>query len=250
MKVGKWQFRPTLWPTLVALVTFAVLIRLGVWQLHRADYKRGLLQQFHHNVQLVPRDVMPAAANGQLNKLSRYRHVEARGHYDAAHQLLLNEMQHGDAVGYEVLTPFVLAPGQQIVMVDRGWLAKSANAKLPSLPLASDARRIRGIIGFLPVPGIRLGKNTVPDGWPKLLLYPRYPTLEKLYGGKLLHPVIWLDPDQADGYARDWRPNIGFPPIRHTAYALQWFAMALAVAVIWIVVNLKRGQNDDRNKSD
>lgn len=249
MNIGKWQFHPTLWPSLAALIAFAVLIRLGIWQLHRADYKRSLLQQFHQQVKLPPLDFNQAVAGGQLDKLARYRHVQASGHYDAAHQLLLDEMQHDDTVGYEVLTPFVLEPGRQMVMVDRGWLAKSGDAKLPALPLASDSRTIRGIVGFLPVPGIRLGNVTVPGGWPKLLLYPRYPTLAELYGGRLLRPVIWLDPDQADGYLRDWRPNIGFPPIRHTAYALQWFAMALAVAVIWIVVNIKRGQNDDRNKS-
>jgi len=250
MKVGKWNFNPTLWPTLVAIVTFAILIRLGIWQLHRADYKRALLQQFHQNVQLPPLNFNQAVANQQLADLARYRHVEAHGHYDTAHQLLLDEMQHADDVGYEVLTPFVLEPEQRIVLVDRGWLPKSGTAHLPALPLTSGSRTIRGIIGFLPVPGVRLGKTTVPSGWPKLLLYPRYPMLAKLYGGDLLHPVIWLDPAQADGYVRDWQPNIGFPPIRHTAYALQWFAMALAVAVIWIVVNLKRGQDNDRNKLD
>lgn len=250
MQVGKWNFRPTLWPTVAALVMFSILLRLGVWQLHRADYKRTLLAQYQSSEQLSPLDFNQATADNGLAQLVRYRHVEARGHYDTEHQLLLEDMQHDDAVGYEVLTPFVLEPGQQIVMVDRGWIPKTDSANKPALSLNPDSRSIRGVIGILPVPGIRLGHETVPDGWPKILLYPQYETLVQLYGRQLLHPVIWLDPDQTDGYVRDWRPNVGFPPIRHLAYALQWFALAAALAVIWIVVNTKRGRSDGQHESD
>lgn len=251
MNPGKWRFRPTLWPTLAALIMFAVLVRLGVWQLHRADYKRSLQQQYSDSEKLPPLNFNQALSNGQLQVLTRYRHVEAHGHYDAAHQLLLQDMQHDDAVGYEVLTPLILEPGQQTVLIDRGWMPKPADdTSMPRLPLPAGSRDIKGVMGILPVPGIRLGDETVPAGWPKLLLYPRYQTLAKLYGASLLQPVIWLDADQPDGFVRDWRPDVGFPPVRHLAYALQWFALAAALAVIWIVVNLRRGRNDARHEND
>lgn len=249
MNLGKWRFHPTLWPTLAALIMFVILVRLGIWQLHRADYKRSLLQEYNQSERLPPLDINQMAADGRLAALPRYRHVFAHGHYDAAHQLLLQDMQHDDAVGYEVLTPFILEPGKQIVMVDRGWLAKVVgDDKAPELPLAASSRDISGIAGILPVPGIRLGKATIPAGWPKILLYPDHSALMKLYGDSLLHPVIWLDADQPDGYVRDWRPDVGFPPVRHLAYALQWFALAAALTVIWIVVNLKRGRNDGKHE--
>jgi surfeit locus 1 family protein len=249
MNPGKWRFRPTLWPTLAALIMFVILLRLGVWQLHRADYKRALQQQYSQSERLPPLDINQMAADGRLSALQRYRHVRAHGHYDAAHQLLLQDMQHDDQVGYEVLSPFILEPGQQIVMVDRGWLSMTGNDnKTPELSLSIDSRDINGVAGILPVPGIRLGQVTMPAGWPKMLLYPDYPALMKLYGDSLLHPVIWLDASQPDGYVRDWRPDVGFPPIRHLAYALQWFALAAALAVIWMVVNLKRGRKHGKHE--
>ena len=55
--------------------------------------------------------------------------------------------------------------------------------------------------------------------------------------------LVLLDPGEADGYVRNWSAP-GFPPIRHIAYAVQWFALALTLAVIYLVTNLHRVPND------
>ncbi len=241
MRVGKWQFDPSLWPSLATLVLLVVLVLLGMWQLRRAEYKRALLEKYQQATMLPPVSLNQALNAGVLDALGRYRHVQAQGHYDNAHQVLLEDMQEGDQVGYQVLTPLVLEPGQQILLVNRGFVAREPGVKtLPVVQVGASGRSVGGVLGILPVPGIRLGKTTVPDGWPKLLLYPRYQTLVELYGSKLLKPVLLLDASQADGFMRDWQPNIGFPPVRHDAYALQWFALAMALFIIWIVVNSKR----------
>lgn len=245
MRISKWQFRPTLWPTLVTVVLLVILILLGIWQLRRADYKRTLLAEYHRLTTLPPASLNAAFESGTLNALPRYRHVQAQGHYDGAHQVLLQDMQHGDQVGYEVLTPFVLEPQQRIVLVNRGFVsADPGAAALPDVRVGAGARSVSGVIGILPVPGIRLGKTTVPAGWPKVILYPRHRTLAELYDGQLLKPVLLLDPMQTDGFVRDWRPNMIIPPVRDDAYALQWFALALALLIIWIVVNSKRIKHD------
>lgn len=245
MRVGKWRFRPTLWPTLVTVVLLVILVLLGIWQLHRAVYKRTLLAGYHQLTTLPPVSLNAAFVTGTLGKLPRYRHVQAQGYYDGAHQVLLQEMQHGNQVGYEVLTPFMLEPQQRIVMVNRGFVASDSGAKvLPDVRVGSGARRISGVIGILPVPGVRLGKVTVPAGWPKLILYPRHRTLAELYGSPLLRTVVLLDKGQTDGFVRDWKPNMIIPPIRDDGYAMEWFALALALLTIWIVVNTKRIKHD------
>jgi len=52
---------------------------------------------------------------------------------------------------------------------------------------------------------------------------------------------VLLDPGEPDGYLRQWQPP-GFPPIRHIAYAVQWFSLAAALIVIYIVTNLRRAE--------
>jgi surfeit locus 1 family protein len=241
MRVGKWQFTPGLWPSLVTLVLLVILVLLGLWQLRRADYKRALLAGYQQVSRLPPSSLNQAVDSGGISMLPRYRHVQAQGHYDSAHQVLLDDMQEGEQVGYQVLTPMVLEPEGQILLVNRGFVAREPGIKkMPDVRVDSGYRRITGVLGILPVPGIRLGKSKVPAGWPKLMLYPRYQTLLELYGSKLLAPVLLLDASQADGFVRQWRPNIGFPPVRHDAYALQWFALAMVLFIIWIAVNSKR----------
>ena len=241
MRIGKWQFHPGLWPTLAMVVMLVVLVMLGFWQLRRANYKRMLLVQYHAVSTQPPVSMNQTLASGGLKSLGRYRHVVAEGHYDGAHQVLLDDMQQGGQVGYQVLTPLVMEPGHQILLVNRGFIARREGVKnLPDVQIAGTERNVSGVLGILPVPGIRLGKTTLPDGWPKLLLYPRYRDLKELYGNRLLKPVLLLDKHETDGFERDWQPDIGFPPVRHDAYALQWFAMALALLIIWIVVNSKR----------
>lgn len=245
MRVGKWQFHPGLWPTVVTIVFLPLLIVLGFWQLHRADYKRGLLQQYARVTEVAPVSLNAALADGRLAALPRYQHVRARGRYESGQQVLLQNMQNGDQVGYEVLTPLVLEPGGQVVMVNRGFVARTPGVEvLPDIAVGSGTRAVTGILGILPVPGIRVGKIIVAAGWPKVILYPTHATLAGLYGPQLLGPVLQLDASQPDGFVRDWKPSIGFPPVRHDAYAMQWFALALALVIIWIVVNSKRINTD------
>ena len=71
-----------------------------------------------------------------------------------------------------------------------------------------------------------------------------YPTIEQLrcqYTGPVINGLLLLDEADARGFVRDWNQQlVRMPPVRHFGYALQWFAMAVAVAVIFLVINLRR----------
>jgi surfeit locus 1 family protein len=58
--------------------------------------------------------------------------------------------------------------------------------------------------------------------------------------GLKLQPVMILQKDQTnDGLVREWiRPDSG--SAKNIGYAFQWFAMALAVLIIYLVLSVKR----------
>jgi surfeit locus 1 family protein len=219
------------------LALIAMLICLGRWQLQRAAEKRVLFDSF------------AAGSDGtqsvdlHTSKLPRYQHVDAEGHYDAARQVLIDNMVHGESAGYFVITPFALQGGGW-VLVNRGWvpLGKS-RAERPAIPVAADIRRIRGRADNLPSPGIKMGiPAALAPPYPVVANFPTRAETATLLQESNWTPaadLILLDPKEPDGYVRDWAAP-GFPPMRHVGYAVQWFGLALALFVIYIVTNFRR----------
>ena len=230
-------FAPRLLSTVLALALVALLIALGRWQLARASEKRLLFDEFAAGA-----DATVSVTNAGTASLARYQHVTATGRFDSAHQILLDNMTQGERAGFRVLTPFVLDDGRTI-LVDRGWFPLGrSRTDWPALEVAPNDREIRGRIDSLPVPGIRLAgpaTEATPSDWPKLMSYPEFAELESALASKLYPRILLLDRDQANGFVREWTPP-GFPPERHIGYAIQWFAMALTLAVLYLILNLRK----------
>jgi surfeit locus 1 family protein len=237
IKVGSRIFEPRLLTTLLALVLIALLISLGRWQLRRADEKRVLFDSFAAGTE----------ATRQIDlgtpRLPRYQHIEASGHYDQARQILIDNMVNADRAGYFVITPFALMDGGW-VLVNRGWVPLGASrAVLPTIPVAGDTRRLRGRADNLPSAGIQLGTRAMlAPPYPVVAAFPNHAELVRLLGESSwtkATDLVLLDPAEPDGYVRNWAPP-GFPPMRHLGYAVQWFALALTLFVLYVVTNLRR----------
>ena len=241
IKIGSRIFAPRVFTTLVTIVLAALLISLGRWQLRRAEEKRVLFDSFAAGT-----DVTRVIDRG-TPPLRRYQHVEAGGHYDQTRQILIDNMVNGGRAGYFVVTPFALAGGGW-VLVNRGWVPLGGSrAARPAIGVAGDTRQVRGRADHMPSPGIKMGT--------KAPLAPPFPVVASFPGrheiAQLLRESSWtaaaelllLDPGEPDGYLRNWSAP-GFPPLRHIAYAVQWFALAVTLLVIYVVTNLTRIARD------
>jgi surfeit locus 1 family protein len=237
IRIGSRIFAPRLFTTLLTILVIALLISLGRWQLRRADEKRVLFDSFAAGTDATrPIDVRTPA-------LRRYQHIEAAGHYDQTRQVLIDNMFSGERVGYYVITPFALAGGGW-VLVNRGWVPLGASrAERPAIPVADDLRQVRGRADNMPSPGIQLGtKAALAPPYPVVAAFPSHAEIARLLqenSWTSAADLVLLDPGEPDGYVRNWTAP-GFPPMRHIGYAIQWFAMAATLLVIWVVTNLKR----------
>jgi surfeit locus 1 family protein len=220
----------------LTLLAIGVFVRLGFWQLHRADEKTALIAQFEAGQRSVVDLVDTRVA-------SRYQQVRARGHYDAAHQVLLDNMpSESGRAGYRVLTPFELE-GDGWWLVDRGWVPPGrTREELPSIDVPDDVRDIRGRIDRLPEPGLRMGDGSTQAGdrWPRVLNYPEHATLERELGRPLAAQIVKLDATAPDGYERVWHGPVTLGPGRHLAYAVQWFAFAATAAVLFLLLSFRQ----------
>ena len=130
------RFRPSLLVIFATVALTAILLSLGFWQLERAELRRaqdGLKQE---RAQLSPVYItsFPEESLGELAD----RRVRLRGQY-LPHQFLLDNQIHDKQPGYHVLSPFELSTYEQVVLVNRGWVAAEADrSRLPSVPAPAE----------------------------------------------------------------------------------------------------------------
>ncbi len=224
-----------------------MLISLGRWQLRRADEKRVLFDSFAAGT-----DATRLIDLG-TPRLPRYQHIEAGGHYDQARQILIDNMVNAERAGYFVITPFALTGGGW-VLVNRGWVPLGASrAVLPTIPVTGDTRRLRGgaiicrVPAFSWAPG-RCLRHRIRWSRPFRIM----PSWRSSCGNPPgQRPRIWCCstlPSPTATCAIGRRPD--FRRCATFGYAVQWFALALTLFVIYVVTNLRRdARRDPRDRA-
>lgn len=230
------RFRPSIGLSLLLLALALLFLRLGLWQLDRKAEKEALFERFAN---------APSLEIGQaLDRSVEFARVSARGRYDAARSVLLDNRIWNGRAGVHVLTPFTLRDGR-VLLVNRGWLPMAPDrATLPAVstddaPRTLDGRLVRPSTG-----GVRLGEPDVlePGRWPQLVTYLEIDALARALGTPVEPWILQLDAADPSGFEdRDWQPAV-MGPESHGAYAVQWFGLCAAAVVIWLVLGVRRGR--------
>jgi surfeit locus 1 family protein len=215
-------------PPVAALLLIVVFATLGNWQLNRAAEKVESAAQFENTAPYTPL--------AQITNAAPFQRIESRGRYLAQRQVLVNNIIRNNRLGYFVITALELTSDEPLLIVNRGWIEKPRDADaLADIKVEDNWRSLRGRAGDLPRVGIRSGEPFVGDDtWPRTGLYPTLADVSAQLGREVLPFALLLDPDADDGYMRDWQPRQAAPST-HYGYAVQWFALALAVIVVWVV---------------
>jgi surfeit locus 1 family protein len=230
-------------PTLVYLCLLPVLLALGMWQLDRSEQKRLLLKL---QEQAGSAEVLHLSGDME-NKADtlRYRQVEVSGRYDVAHQFLIDNQINGGKAGYLVLTPLELTGETKAVLVNRGWIAQNPDRTiLPDLQINNAQAIIRGRVNHFPSVGIKLAGAEIPTaGWPSLVQVVDVNVLAKKLGYSLFQFQVELDKGLPDGFKREWQASTIMLPEQHMAYAIQWFALALTLTLLFIWYSFRRASS-------
>lgn len=230
--VRNYSFKPSRLASLAVLILVLLFQALGAWQLRRADEKTALMQ--NRNLKTAEPALM-IAPNEVLTEAHRFRRVVVTGHYDADHQILLDNQIHNQQAGYHVLTPLTLTDNSTHLLINRGWIPLGPNRNiLPDVSPPQTSVRISGIVDRFPAVGFKLKGGEIPsEGWPTRVLRLEQGPLENRLGYPLMSYQILLDESLADGYLRDWRtPDLA--PEKNRGYALQWFIFALVTVIIYL----------------
>ncbi|SFU44953.1 surfeit locus 1 family protein [Nitrosospira multiformis] len=210
------------------------MVQLGNWQLSRAQEKESRQERLDRLSQ-EPAITLP----DHPVKLEdfQYHQVEARGEYVPGHTIYLDNKIYKGIAGYQIVTPLRIGNSEMHVLVNRGWIAASRDrSKLPEVATPGGKIFVSGIATTAMQKTLELSPDQVAGQvWENLDL-ERY----RSSTGLKLQPVMILQKDQTnDGLVREWvRPDSG--SAKNIGYAFQWFAMALAVLIIYLVLSVKR----------
>jgi len=178
-----------------------------------------------------------------FERLDNYRAVKMRGRFVAEPQFLLANQIYQGVPGFHVLTPYYLTDLQAWIMVNRGWTEAVGNTDF-SVATQTDGF-LQGQKANVPGTGIQLGEVTLSNLPIQEITYfdqsVVFPFLESQLCAKntakkciILPHIIKQDKDQAGTFIRNWKTGL-MKPEKHTAYAVQWFAMSAVLLFLYVL---------------
>jgi len=266
MRIGNRRFAPALWAVMLYVFVLSCMLWLGMWQLERAALKVSMQTAAEAAMQAEP-PPLPSVDNIAV-AASQYQRARLTGTYDPERQFLWDNRTHKGRAGYEVISLLRLESGA-LALVNRGWIAPGANRQqLPDVALPTSALGVNVTIeGYLSQPSKGFASGDAITGekqWPRLLQFFDYEAISLAVGEPIVPAIVQaqaLDTDSStqlvltsrpEWLEANWQPA-ATGPAKHYSYAFQWFAMALALTGIFLVVNTRKaqsGRSQDDTPSD
>ena len=240
LNLGPYVFSPGLLPSIVTLFFVYVMMSLGIWQMERAEFKHHLETTMAERKDLPPVSLQELP-HDELER--RFLPVTVTGRFDPAQQFLFDNRIVNGRAGYDVYTPFHINNGESI-LVNRGWLPLGKTRQdLPDLTVTNKNVSFKGLLNTSPTKDFLLSDQVNQfSGWPMVLQYVIPAELESELGYPLMSMVLWLDENENYGYHRQL-PVVNLNAEKNSGYAFQWFAMTIALLMIYFIVNTKK-RND------
>ncbi|HIG41459.1 MAG: SURF1 family protein [bacterium] len=221
------------------LVTFGAFIRLGLWQLDRAQEKVALQEELQLEQQkqaVAIEELQLLVRQNKTHELSNL-HVSLEGEYINEHAILLVSKFFNDKTGYEVVTPFKLKSNGQLVLVNRGWISVKPNARAQL-----DLRPVSGfqhLTAQIQVPSrtfTGLSNQIDTSAQPIRMRHLDVDLVSGILQEKLFPFSVRLTENQPGVLVRNW-PAVEVNINTNLGYALQWFLFALLVLVTGILMS-------------
>jgi cytochrome oxidase assembly protein ShyY1 len=236
----QWQL------SLLVLFFLPLLLRLGFWQAERAEEKQQLLAVYQQQ-QNLPAQSFSALVNNNLD-LS-YRPVIITGTYDKDSYWLLDNQPRQGKVGYEVIMPLQVDIEidstliKQTILVNRGWVqAPRLRSELPNIETSSGQLTIKGYF-YIPSENAIFNdtgnSSDLLQTWPKRVLALNIQQAEKALATTVYPQVLRINDESPSAFITEW-PVINTLPEKHYGYSVQWFAMALALMLLYVWAMVKK----------
>ncbi|UYN91821.1 MAG: SURF1 family protein [Anaerolineales bacterium] len=220
--------------TVLVLAAAAVMVRLGVWQLDRLEWRRAFNARVIEQANLAPMQLGAADTNLDLYSME-YRQVQITGEYLANDAVALRNQVwvtvYGNQLGYKLLMPLRIEGSDTAILVDRGWIPAEQPLDLAQyaepgpVTITGQLRRaeIDVQLAFNADPTLQPGEQRL-ELWnyldlPRLAQQMQTPLLTSGYV-----QIVPQDEQTQPPFANP--PELDLSEGSHFGYAVQWFTFA------------------------
>lgn len=213
-------------PLVFGVAGVAVLVWLGVWQVHRLEWKTAILERIDARLAAAPVEI-PAEPDAERDQYLRVRAAGDLG----GEELHVYTSAPPRGVGYRVIAPLELADGRRILL-DRGFVPIDEK----------DAARHAGPIsveGTLLWPQETDRFTSAPD-LEKNIWFAR--DVGRMAGALGTAPVMLVTAESDDPDAPMPLPVTVNIPNDHLGYAITWFGLAVVWAAMtgWLLWRIRQ----------
>lgn len=239
IRLGRLELRFNWLVAIFVLLAFSGLVRLGFWQLSRAQEKIEMHESFESLSRQDATDITNVPIAGlEFDAIQHQnRRVRMRGEFLNQRNIFLIYRTFEEQLGFEVVTPFLVDGPEMVVMVSRGWSGINNTRELAAkLPDVIGAQEIEGQI-FVPTEAQASRTNELENAsWPLTIRYLNTDELEPLFDADVFPYVVRLAEGEPGLLIRHW-PEVLVDTSRNYSYALQWFAMAIALLIVSLILS-------------
>lgn len=225
-------------PALATIALVALFIRLGFWQLHKAEAKQELQAQLDRH--------LTETAVALPNEIDtpedwRYRRVKVQGTYATQYQILLDNQVENGVAGYHVITPLRIANSERYILVNRGWIpAPAEHSMVPSVTTPTEPQEVTGSLWLPSTRIFALEAPPTATAWQPVWQNMDMERYLKSVPLQFYPLVVRLDPvSPAGGFVRNW-PRPAERIATNLGYAYQWFGFAATLIAIYLVLSFKK----------
>lgn len=237
------RFAPSLRLSLFALLFLPLLCALGVWQWQRAEEKLEIESRLAAQAALPPVVLDPSRPHEPPDLVR----VRLRGQFLAERMVLRDNRTFEGRAGYQLHVPLVPAgagPHDAAVLIDLGWVpASSDRSALPVPELPGETITLLGTLDRNRQQGVVFGSPTAEDGWPRRVQQIDPAAIAALIDRPLYPAIVVADAPMPGVQTFSWNP-VRMTSGTHRGYAVQWFGLALVLAIGWLVASLRRPQRE------
>jgi surfeit locus 1 family protein len=234
-------------PAIATLVGLAILISLGVWQVHRLAWKEALIARVESRMGAEPVAAPGPLAWPGLNLADlEYQPVIVHGHFVNTQEIhvvytLTEPKGPVGGVGYQVMTPFQTDAGW-VVWINRGFVPKEKKNNTTrkegliegETTVVGLVRQPHGRSWFMPGDGFsdNMWFSRDPKAWAPWVSLPSSEVAPYLIDAK-------FDPKLPGGLPQGGETIVEFPN-SHLGYAITWFGLAAALLAVFVLYARRR----------